>query len=101
MSSDVTIQQFIKKSHWLLGNKFVPDNLSTFHLHLLIKPLPVAAALDPTLARPTLWAGVEAAHTVHIQAVAHVSAVGQQPAFVVVHSALGGAALPVRKIQST
>lgn len=77
-----------------LNGELVPNDFSSFHLHLLVQPLPVAAALDAALARPALGARVEAAHAVHVQAVAHVLAVGQQPAFAVVHFALGRGTQP-------
>lgn len=79
---------------WKLNSKLVPDDFSTFHFHLLVKPLPVAAALDAALARSAFGAGVEAAHAVHIQAVTQVLAVGEQPAFGVVDSAFGSDVLP-------
>lgn len=71
-----------------LNSKLVPDDLSTLHLHLLVKPLPVTAALHSTFAWAALRAGVEAAHAIHVQTVAHVLAVEEQSAFAVVHSAL-------------
>lgn len=67
------------------SNILVPYDLTALHLYLLVKPLPVAAALHAALAWATLGAGVEAAHAVHVQAVARVLVVGQQSAFVVVH----------------
>lgn len=82
------------KSQCCLNSKLIPDDLSTLHLHLLVKPLPVTAAFDSTLARVALGAGIEAAHTVHVQTVTHVIAVGEQSTFVVVHSALGSHVLP-------
>lgn len=89
------------KSHCLLNSKLVPDNLSTFHLHLLVKPLPVAAALHSTLAWAAFVAGVEAAHAIHIQTVTHVLAVGEQLAFAVVHFALGSDGLSACKRSQT
>lgn len=74
-----------RSSSLQLNSILVPDDLTSFHLHLLVKPLPVAAALHAALAWAALGAGVEAAHAVRIQTVAQVLAVGEQPAFVVVH----------------
>lgn len=68
-----------------LNSILVPYDLATLHLHLLVKPLPVAAALHAALAWAALGAGIEAAHAVPIQTVAEVLAVGEQLAFVVVH----------------
>lgn len=59
-----------------LKGKLVPDDLSTLHLHLLVKPLPVTATLDATFAGTAIRAGVEAAHAVHIQTVTRVLAIG-------------------------
>lgn len=71
-----------------LDSILVPYDLATLHLHLLVEPLPVAAALHAALARAAFGAGVEATHAVPIQTVAQVLAVGQQPAFVVVYPGL-------------
>lgn len=86
----------MKQSPEELKSKLVPDDFASFHFHLLVKPLPVAAAFNPALTGVTFRTGVEAAHTVHIQTVAHVLPVGQQTAFAVVHSAFGSSSkLPV------
>lgn len=58
---------------WLAG-KLVADDLPALNLHLLVQPLPVAAALHATLAGAAVRARVEAAHAVGVQAVAEVSA---------------------------
>ena len=68
---------------------FVADDLSALNLHLLVEPLPVAAALHAALACAAVRTGVEAAHAVHIQAVAHVLHAGDQTAILVVQLALG------------
>lgn len=83
-----------QKNIWKLNGKLVPDDFATFHFHLLVKPLPVTAALDAALARCTFRARVEAAHAVHIQTVTQVLAIGEQSAFVVVHFAFGSNILP-------
>lgn len=58
-----------EKNIWKLNGELVPDDFATFHFHLLVKPLPVTAALNAALARKTFRARVEAAHAVHIQTV--------------------------------
>lgn len=84
-----------KEKHiWKLNGELVPDDFATFHFHLLVKPLPVTAALNATLARSTFRARVEAAHAVHIQTVTQVLAIGEQSPFVVVHFVFGSNILP-------
>lgn len=77
-----------------LNGELVPDDFATFHFHLLVKPLPVTAALNATPARSTFRARVEAAHAVHIQTVTQVLAIGEQSPFVVVHFVFGSNILP-------
>lgn len=78
----------------LLACKLVPDDLAPFHFHLFIQPLPVTATFDATLAGAAIGTGVEATHAVLIQAVAQVSAAGDQQTSAVVHFALSGYDLP-------
>lgn len=81
-------QFIIEQSKLNLDGKLVADDLSALHLHLLVQPLPVTAALHPTFTRATSGAGVEATHAVHVQTVTHVLAVDEQSALAVVDSAL-------------
>lgn len=75
--------------------RFVTDDLAALHLHLLVKPLPVTAALHAAHARAAVETGIEAAHTVRVQAVAHVFVAGEKPAGPVVRLALGSHGLSI------
>lgn len=80
-------------STWLAG-KLVADDLSALNLHLLVKPLPVAAALHTTLAGAAVWARVEAAHAFGVQAVAEVTPARDQQPSAVIHFTLPRHGLP-------
>lgn len=76
---------------------FVPDDLPALHLHLLVQPLPVTAALNAALPRATVGTGVEAAHALNVQTVTHVSTAGEKMAFLIIHLALGSHRLSADK----